>query len=108
MIGPDPSPLLVLACDGCATAYQATGEQATTLRAMPAHTATVAGGLPPTDDERAEYLVRAGEYAHAAGWAVVPDTGAWRCPRCRQRYGDAGSPRRFTVREVIDRHRALT
>lgn len=90
----DPSPLLVLGCDGCATAYQATGDQATTLRAIPARTA--------------EYLAQAGQYAEGAGWRVDPNTRACRCPRCRERYGDTGTPRRFTLREVALIHRDLT
>lgn len=109
MTGTDPSPLLVLqvGCDVCCGVYVATGELALTLRAMPAHTALLAGGLPPTVGERADYLAEAGQAARQAGWEMLPD-GRWRCPRCRQRYGDTGSPRRFTVREVIARHRALT
>lgn len=81
-----PSPLLVLGCDGCKTAYQATGEQATTLRAIPARTV--------------EYLDQAGQYARAAGWEMNTDTGEWRCARCREKYGDTGQPRRFTMHEV--------
>lgn len=100
----DPSPLLVLqiGCDPCAGVYIAEGDLADTLRAMPAHTALMAGGSPPTADERAEFLAEAGQAARAAGWEMTPG-GGWRCARCRERYGDTGEPRRFTIREVAGR-----
>jgi hypothetical protein len=74
-------------CDGCSSGFVTTrrpGEP-----------------IPPT--------ALAGEWAGRSGWnrGTRYATG-WRCPRCRQRYGDTGSPRRFTVREVIARHRSRT
>lgn len=46
----------------------------------------------------------AGESAGRAGWHQAPEyaTG-WRCGGCRKRYGDAGRPRRFTLREALAR-----
>lgn len=98
------SPLLVLqiGCDACSGVFVADGELAWRLRAMPAHTAVMTGGMPPTADERAAYLAEAGRHACDAGWVMLVD-GQWRCPHCRERWGDR-PPRRFTIREVVARH----
>lgn len=74
-----------ISCDGCSSGYVTTR----------------------SPDDPVPETALAGEWAGQAGWlqnAEYPS--GWRCPKCRERYGDNGSPRRFTLREVLDRRRA--
>ena len=89
-------------CDGCGTAFGAVGEYRDALLGTQDHRVLVRGCVP-TEADRAEFLAVAGEAAKSAGW-LVGDT-AWRCPPCREKYGDDGVPRRFTIAEAGARRR---
>ena len=104
MTAPDPSPYLVTdrPCDGCGGVYPVTGPAADTMRGTPAHQILMRG-MVPTTAQRAELDAIATEAAKSAGWLT---DSPWRCPRCRERYGDTGTPRRFTVAETVARHQA--